>query len=194
MPRRRGRSVEELPLGHTTPRVVIAPRGPHCQFQQLGGDCSALAVVLLFARTGSRALSVPAHPSGHTTERCASRQRVPWQYATRPPYPAPIFSLSSRYLGRRDTSEWEVTVPYGIYDTLRETGSVAGRAGRPAARLLPQGGVAPVDEVFERNTHQGLQQRVPAAPAGCALGALLPGSVRTVSILGGLRHTYEPAA
>ena len=42
--------------------------------------------------------------------------------------------------------------------------------------------------------HQGLRQRVPDAPEGCAPGAMLPGSVRAVPILGGLHHAYEPAA
>ena len=42
--------------------------------------------------------------------------------------------------------------------------------------------------------HQGLGQRVPAGPEGCAPGALLPGSVRAVPVLGGLHHAYEPAA
>ncbi len=42
--------------------------------------------------------------------------------------------------------------------------------------------------------HQGLQQRVPAAPEGCAPGALPASSVRDVPILGGLHHAYERAA
>jgi len=42
--------------------------------------------------------------------------------------------------------------------------------------------------------HQGLQQRVPAAPARCVPGGLLAGSVRGVPILGGLHHAYEPTA
>ena len=42
--------------------------------------------------------------------------------------------------------------------------------------------------------HQGLRQRVPDSPEGCAPGALLAGSVRAIPILGGLHHAYEPAA
>ena len=42
--------------------------------------------------------------------------------------------------------------------------------------------------------HQGLRQRVPAAPEGCAPRMMLAGSVRAVPILGGLHHAYEPAA
>jgi transposase InsO family protein len=50
------------------------------------------------------------------------------------------------------------------------------------------------DDFNRDRAHQGLQQRVPAAPEGCAPGALLPGSLRAVPILGGLHHAYEPAA
>jgi putative transposase len=42
--------------------------------------------------------------------------------------------------------------------------------------------------------HQGLRQRVPAAPAGCAPRAPPAGTVRAVPILGGLHHAYERAA
>ena len=42
--------------------------------------------------------------------------------------------------------------------------------------------------------HQGLRQRVPDAPAGCAPRAMPAGTVRAVPILGGLHHAYEPAA
>ena len=42
--------------------------------------------------------------------------------------------------------------------------------------------------------HQGLGQRVPTGPEGCAPGALLPSSVRAVPVLGGLHHAYKPAA
>ncbi len=42
--------------------------------------------------------------------------------------------------------------------------------------------------------HQGLRQRVPAAPEGCAPRGMLPDSVHAVPILGGLHHAYEPAA
>ncbi len=42
--------------------------------------------------------------------------------------------------------------------------------------------------------HQGLRQRVPAAPEACAPRVMLAGRVRAVPILGGLHHAYEPAA
>ena len=42
--------------------------------------------------------------------------------------------------------------------------------------------------------HQGLRQRVPDTPEGCAPRAMLAGRVRAVPILGGLHHAYEPAA
>ncbi len=41
---------------------------------------------------------------------------------------------------------------------------------------------------------QGLRQRVPTAPEGCASRAMPAGSVRAVPILGGLHPVYEPAA
>jgi hypothetical protein len=66
-----------------------------------------------------RAPGLTSPATGGTTESGGSGQRVPWQHATRPRYREPIFSLSSRYLGGRTTSERPERAPRIIAVALR---------------------------------------------------------------------------
>lgn len=46
----------------------------------------------------------------------------------------------------------------------------------------------------EHRPHQGLQQRIPAAPTASTLPSGMRGPVIAVPVLGGLHHTYRRAA